>query len=82
MVNYRGMTGDQLRQRIDWLGLTYREAADLLGLGYGGLHHQMRGERAVTRQTEIILERLEADCAAQVAAHVPRGRRRSARCDA
>ena len=54
------MTGDELRDRIDRLGLTYREAASLLGLTYGGLHHQMRGERPVTRQTEILLEQLEA----------------------
>jgi hypothetical protein len=55
------MTGNELRQRIDRLGLYYTEAARLLGLTMGGLHHQMRGERAVSRQTEIILERLEAD---------------------
>jgi hypothetical protein len=53
------MTGDELRDRIARLGLTYREAAPLLGLTYGGLHHQMRGERPVTRQTELLLEQLE-----------------------
>jgi hypothetical protein len=61
MVNYQNMTGNELRQRIDRLGLYYTEAARLLGLTMGGLHHQMRGERAVTRQTEMLLERLEAD---------------------
>ena len=61
MVNYDGMTGNELRTRIDQLGLTYREAARLLGLTSGGLHHQMRGERAVTRQTALLLERLEQD---------------------
>ena len=50
-----------MRQRIDRLGLHYTEAAGLLGLSLSGLHHQMRGLRGVTRQTEIILERLEDD---------------------
>ena len=53
------MTGEQLRERIDRLGLTYREAARLLGLTYGGLHHQMRAERPVTLQTELLLEQIE-----------------------
>jgi transcriptional regulator with XRE-family HTH domain len=75
------MTGTELRERIDRLGLTYIEAARLLGLSRAGLNHQMRGVHPVSRQTEIVLERLEADHAAQAAAHVPRGRRRSARCD-
>jgi hypothetical protein len=55
------VTGKELRERIDRLRLTYREAARLLGLTYGGLHHQMRGERPVTSQTELLLERLEED---------------------
>jgi hypothetical protein len=54
------MTGDQLRRRINKLGLHYTEAAGLLGLSLAGLHHQMRGERGVTRQTELLLEQLEA----------------------
>jgi hypothetical protein len=58
------MTGNELRQRIDRLGLYYTVAARLLGLTMGGLHHQMRGERRVTRQTEIILEQLERGCSA------------------
>ena len=53
------MTGKELRERIDRLGLTYREAARLLGLTYGGLHHQMRGERPVTLQTALLLEQIE-----------------------
>ena len=60
------MTGEELRDRIDRLGLSYREATRLLGLTYGGLHHQMRGERPVTRQTEILLEQLEAKISADV----------------
>jgi hypothetical protein len=55
------VTGKQLRNRINRLGLTYKEAAYRLGLSYWGLHHQMRGERPVTRQTELLLERLEAE---------------------
>jgi hypothetical protein len=65
MVNHNDMTGNELRARIDRLGLTYTEAAPLLGLAYGGLHHQMRGERAVTRQTELLLEQLERPCRAE-----------------
>jgi hypothetical protein len=67
------MTGNELRQRIDQLGLYYTEAARLLGLTMGGLHHQMRGERAVTRQTELLLERLEADRAAKATSRPRRG---------
>jgi len=59
------MTGEELRDRIDRLSLTYREAARLLGLTYGGLHHQMRNERKVTRQTEMLLEQLESGCSAK-----------------
>ncbi len=75
------MIGNQLRERIDRLGMTYREAARLLGLTYGGLHHQLRGDRAVTRQTELLLERIEAE---RAAARLPpplsrRGRRPVAR---
>jgi hypothetical protein len=54
------MTGDELRRRIDRLGLMYTDAARQLGLSLSGLNHQMRGERPVTRQTEIILGTLEA----------------------
>ena len=55
------ISGPELRARIDKLGLTYTAAAAALGLTMDGLHKQMRGVRAVSRQTEIILERLEAD---------------------
>jgi hypothetical protein len=55
------MTGDQLRQRIRHLGLTYREAAERVGLTLAGLNHQMRGVHAVSRQTEIILAQLERE---------------------
>jgi transcriptional regulator with XRE-family HTH domain len=55
------MTGDELRRRVDRLGLTYREAAEALGLSLAGLNHQMRGVRSVSRQTEMLLERIEAD---------------------
>jgi transcriptional regulator with XRE-family HTH domain len=60
------MTGNELRQRITRLGLTYAKAAELLGLSLSGLNHQMRGERAVTRQTKMLLERLEAEMAPDV----------------
>lgn len=60
MTKHRAMTGSELRDRIDQLGLTYREAAARLGLSYAGLHNQMRGERRVSRQTELLLEQLES----------------------
>jgi hypothetical protein len=50
------MTGDELRRQIDQLGLHYTEAAGLLGLSLSGLHRQMRGERPVTRQTELLVK--------------------------
>jgi hypothetical protein len=55
------MDGAELRRRIDNLGVTYTAAARLLGLTLGGLNHQLRGERPVSRQTELLLERLEQD---------------------
>jgi hypothetical protein len=61
MYTLAAMTGAELRQRIDRLALTYRAAADALGLSLAGLNHQMRGLRSVGRQTELLLERLEAD---------------------
>jgi hypothetical protein len=53
------MTGIELRRRLDRLGRSYTELAPLLGLSITGLHKQMRGERAVSRQTELLLEQLE-----------------------
>jgi hypothetical protein len=53
------MTGEELRRRIDRLGLSYTAAAPKLGLSLSGLHHQMRGERVVSRQTALLLWGLE-----------------------
>jgi hypothetical protein len=53
--------GAELRRRLDQQGRPYTELAPLLGLSVSGLHKQMRGDTAVTRQTEMLLERLEAD---------------------
>ena|SRR5215831_14727592 len=53
------ISGAELRQRIDQLGLTYAEAARRLGLTENGLHKQMSGARRIGRQTEIILDCLE-----------------------
>jgi hypothetical protein len=61
MAQARTISGPELRARIDKLGLTYTAAAEALGLTMDGLHKQMRGARCVSRQTEIILERLEGD---------------------
>lgn len=55
------ISGDDLRSRIDNLHLTYRQAADRLGLSPSGLHQQMRNERAVSRQTELLLAQLERE---------------------
>jgi hypothetical protein len=68
------MTGNDLRQHIDRLGLTYTEAAQRLGLSLSGLNHQMRGERPVSRQTEIVLEQLERGCIAVPKRSAPGGR--------
>jgi hypothetical protein len=55
----RTISGDELRARIDKLGLPYRHAAPLLGLTLDGLNKQMRGDRKVGRQTELILRSLK-----------------------
>jgi len=54
------ITGAELRRRVDRLDLTYAEAAKRLGLSLSGLNHQMRGDRPVSPQTEIILMMLES----------------------
>lgn len=54
------MDGNELRDRLDKLQLTYRAAAERLGLSVPGLYHQLRGQRPVSRQTELLLEVLEA----------------------
>jgi hypothetical protein len=53
------MTGAELRHRIKRLGLSYTAAAPKLGLSLPGLNHQMRGLRAVSCQTALLLECLE-----------------------
>jgi hypothetical protein len=59
MAQSRTIAGSELRARIDKLKLPYRAAASLLGLTLDGLNKQMRGARAVGRQTELILRNLE-----------------------
>jgi hypothetical protein len=59
------MDGAELRRRLDRLGRTYTELAPLLGLSTHGLHKQMRGVHAVSRQTELLLEQLESGCDAK-----------------
>ena len=56
------MEGAELRRRLDQLGVSYTRLAPLLGLTIHGLQHQMRGVRAVSRQTELLLEQLERGC--------------------
>src|SRR6516164_3283970 len=55
------MTGDELRERIKRLGLSYTAAAPRLGLSLSGLHHNLRNETPIGRQTEIILDMLERE---------------------
>jgi len=57
--NFETISGEELRRRVDRLGLTYVEAARRLGLTEDGLHKAMSGARRVGRQTEIILDCLE-----------------------
>src|SRR6516165_6924366 len=59
MAQSRTMSGAELRARIKRLGLTYAVVADQLGLSLDGLNKQMRGDRRVSRQTEIILDLLD-----------------------
>ena len=53
------MKATEFRERLDRLGLSRKNAADRLGLSLQGLFHQLRGDRAVSRQTELLLEQLE-----------------------
>jgi hypothetical protein len=55
------MRADEFRERVDRLGMPRRQTADLLGLSLHGLFHQLRGDRAVSRQTELLLQRIEAE---------------------
>jgi hypothetical protein len=55
------ISGEELRARIGRLGMTYTLAAERLGLTLAGLNKQMRGDRAVSRQTAIILDFLERE---------------------
>jgi hypothetical protein len=54
------MTGDQLRTGIDKWNVPYTRVAPWLGLSIDGLHKQMRGVRAVTLQTRLLFNRLNA----------------------
>ena len=57
----KGMTSEEFETRLNRLGLSRHEAADRLGLSLQGLFHQMRGRRAVSRQTELLLDHLERE---------------------
>jgi hypothetical protein len=67
--------GTELRRRIDSLGFTYTEAARRLGLTLGGLNHQMRNERPVSRQTTLLLEQLEREARVRLVEPYKRGRK-------
>jgi len=54
------ISGPELRARIDRLGFrSYSAAAAEFGLTLDGLQKQMRGARAVSRQTAVILGLIE-----------------------
>jgi hypothetical protein len=53
--------GWELRRRIFHLRISYTRAAELLGLTLDGLQKQMRGDRPVSRQTQLLLECLERE---------------------
>jgi transcriptional regulator with XRE-family HTH domain len=53
------ISGEELRERVKRLGMTYARAAERLGLSLDGLNKQMRGDHRVSRQTAIILDCLE-----------------------
>ena len=53
------MTGADLRARIDALGVPYALIASWLGLTIDGLHKQLRGDRAVSPQTALLLGHIE-----------------------
>jgi transcriptional regulator with XRE-family HTH domain len=61
----QAISGEELRNRLKRLGMTYARAAERLGLSLDGLNKQMRGDRPVSRQTEIILGYLEKEQASR-----------------
>ena len=60
-ARHRPMTGEELRARIDQLGLRYTAVALWLGLSVDGLHKQMRGDRPVSPQTMLLFEQIEKE---------------------
>lgn len=62
----RNMSGEEFRARLKRLRSSFSALAPLLGLSPDGLHEQMNGSRSVSRQTELLVERLEADAASEV----------------
>lgn len=67
------MTPTELRERLQRLGLTRAAAAARLGLSLPGLYHNLRGERPIGRQTELLLGYLERELGGErPKAHQPR----------
>jgi hypothetical protein len=62
----------EFRKRIDRLKMPRDEIAAQLGLSVPGLNHQLYGLRAVSRQTELLLEHLEREQTSQKRRPVPR----------
>jgi hypothetical protein len=69
------LSGAELRDRVKALKLTYREAAEHLGLTLDGLNKQMSGARPVSRQTELLLGYVERALASQAVPAASRSRR-------
>ena len=57
------MKSNELRQRLERLGRPFTQLAPLLGLSIDGLNKQMNGARPVSRQTELLLDYVEATTA-------------------
>jgi hypothetical protein len=55
----QAMTGNELRDHIQGLKLTFSEAAKRLGLSRSALYKQMTGDHRVSRQTEFLIGALE-----------------------
>ena len=71
------MNGNELRARLDRLGRPYTELTPLRGLSIEhGIAQAMRGERAVSRQTELLLDHLEKVANKPPAKRKPRSQHR------
>jgi hypothetical protein len=54
------MNGNELRDRIKGLEISFSEAAKRLGLSRSALYKQLSGSHKVSRQTELLISALES----------------------